>query len=155
GSIDIPDGVPDLYTMNPLWGEVYYLSNLNSSDYKGIVLEFTRRQYRGWEMNGSYTWSESKGDGEDWRQEFGDDRSLLLLEMAAEVRRPVIGEMLAAVGLEGEIVCAATGGTTQYLAEAAGFVEGDDSRLAALAKQENVERVRVIGAYPVPLDGKS
>jgi chorismate mutase len=84
----------------------------------------------------------------------GDDRSLLLVEMAAEVRRPVIGEMLAAAGLEGEIVCAATDGTTQYLAEAAGFVEGDDSRLAALAKQENVERVRVIGAYPVPLDGR-
>ncbi|MCK5274322.1 MAG: chorismate mutase [Alphaproteobacteria bacterium] len=85
----------------------------------------------------------------------GDDRSLLLLEMAAEVRRPVIGEMLAAAGLEGEIVCAATDGTTQYLAEAAGFVEDDDSRLAALAKHENVERVRVIGAYPAPLDGKS
>lgn len=85
----------------------------------------------------------------------GDDRSLLLLEMAAEVRRPVIGEMLAAAGLEGKIVCAATGGMTQYLAEAAGFVEGNDSRLTALAKQENVERVRVIGAYPAPLGGKS
>jgi chorismate mutase len=85
----------------------------------------------------------------------GDDRSLLLLETAAEVRRPVIGEMLAKAGLEGEIVCAATDGTTLYLAEAAGFLEGDDSRLAALAKQENVERVRVIGAYPTPLDGKS
>ena len=85
----------------------------------------------------------------------GDDRSLLLLEMAAEVRRPVIGEMLTKAGLEGEIVCAATDGTIQYLAEAAGFVEGGDSRLAALAKQENVERVRVIGAYPAPLNGIS
>ena len=85
----------------------------------------------------------------------GDDRSLLLLETAAEVRRPVIREMLAKAGLEGEIVCAATDGTTQYLAEAAGFVEGNDSRLTALAEQDNVERVRVIGAYPTPLDGKS
>jgi hypothetical protein len=85
----------------------------------------------------------------------GDDRSLLLLETAAEVRRPVIGEMLAKVGLEGEIVSAAADGTTQYLAEAAGFVEGNDSRLAALTKQENVERVRVIGAYPAPLGGNS
>ncbi len=85
----------------------------------------------------------------------GDDRSLLLLETTAEVRRPVIGEMLAAAGLKGEIVCAAVDGTTQYLAEAAGFMEDGDGRLAALAKQKNVERARVIGAYPTPLDGNS
>ncbi len=85
----------------------------------------------------------------------GDDRSLLLLETTAEVRRPVIGEMLAAAGLEGEIVSAAADGMTQYLAEAVGFLEDGDSRLAALAKQKNVERARVIGAYPTPLDGKS
>ena len=88
-------------------------------------------------------------------EESGDDRSLLLLETAAEVRRPVIGEMLAAAGLEGKIVCAATDGTTQYLAEARGFLENDDTRVAALTAQANVERVRVIGAYPAPLDGAS
>ena len=84
----------------------------------------------------------------------GDDRSLLLMEMAAEVRRPVIGEMLAAAGLGGKIVCAAADGTNQYLAEAEGFVEDGDSRLATLAEQENVERLRVIGAYPSPLNGE-
>jgi chorismate mutase-like protein len=88
-------------------------------------------------------------------EESGDDRSLLLLEVADQVRRPVIGEMLAAAGLEGDIVCAATDGTTQYLAEAGGFLEKGDSRVAALAKQANVERVRVIGTYPAPLDGAS
>jgi chorismate mutase/prephenate dehydratase len=85
----------------------------------------------------------------------GDDRSLLLLETTAQVRRPVIGEMLAKAGMEGEIVCAAADGTHQYLAEVAGFLEGGDSRLATLAKQENVERVRVIGAYPAPFNGNS
>ena len=85
----------------------------------------------------------------------GDDRSLLLLEMTADVRRTVIAEMLAKAGLEGQFVCAAADGTHQYLAEAAGFLESSDSRLVKLAKQENVERVRVIGAYPAPLDGNS
>lgn len=83
----------------------------------------------------------------------GDDRSLLLLEMAAEVRRPVIGEMLTAASLEGKIVCAAADGSNQYLADAAGFLEDGDGRLTRLAQQENVERVKVIGAYPAPLAG--
>lgn len=81
----------------------------------------------------------------------GDDRSLLLIETRAEVRRPVIGEMLASAALEGEFLCVADDGTNQYLAEAAGFVEPDDERLGALMEQKNVERARVIGAYPVPL----
>lgn len=88
-------------------------------------------------------------------EESGDDRSLLLMEMSTEVRRPVIGELLAAAGIEGEIVCVATDSSCQYLAEAAGFLENDDARLATLAKQDNVERVRVIGAYPTPIDRTS
>ena len=88
-------------------------------------------------------------------EDSGDDRSLLLLETAAEIRRPVIAEMLAAIGIDGEIVSAATDGSRQYLAEAAGFLADGDSRLANLAKQENVERVRVIGAYPTPLGANS
>ena len=84
-----------------------------------------------------------------------DDRSLLLMETTVEVRRPVIGELLTAAGLEGENICAAADGTTQYLAEVAGFLENSDDRLVKLAKQKNIERVRVIGSYPVPLDGNS
>jgi chorismate mutase-like protein len=83
----------------------------------------------------------------------GKDRSLLLLEAKAEVRRAVIGEMLAGAGLEGEIVCAAADGTTQYLAEARGFIENGDATVAALEKHKNIERARVIGAYPAPLGG--
>lgn len=88
-------------------------------------------------------------------EESGDDRSLMLLETSASVRRPIIGEMLAAAGLDGKIVCAAIDGTAQYLAEAAGFLENGDGRVAALAGQKIVERVRVIGTYPAPLDGAS
>jgi chorismate mutase/prephenate dehydratase len=86
-------------------------------------------------------------------EESGDDRSLLLIETRTEVRRPVIGEMLAGAGMMGEILCAADDGTCQYLAEVAGFVAPDDQRLVDLSGQKNVERARVIGAYPVPLGG--
>ncbi len=71
-----PDGIPDLYTVNPFWGEVNLIGNFNSADYEGVVLGIARRQYRGWELQGSYTWSMARGDGEDFRQFLGDDDSL-------------------------------------------------------------------------------
>jgi hypothetical protein len=71
------DGVPDLYVQNPGWGDMFLVSNLNSIDYQAYVFELIRRQYRSWEMQASYTWSEAKGDGEDFNQALGDDRSLL------------------------------------------------------------------------------
>jgi hypothetical protein len=77
GRIERPDGVPDLYTLNPFWGPVYRISNTNASDYEGITLAFDRRQYRGWELHASYTWSISTGNGEDFDQFFGDDNSNL------------------------------------------------------------------------------
>ncbi len=72
-----PDGFPDLYIQNPFWGEVFQVGNFNSSDYEAYVLEIVRRQYRGWELQGSYAWSRSTGDGEDFGQGIGDDRSLV------------------------------------------------------------------------------
>lgn len=84
-------------------------------------------------------------------EDSGDDRSLLLLETGQEVRRPVVREMLAAAGLDGEIVCAAADGTAHYLAEAAGFLGNGDDAVGALQQLKNVERVRIIGAYPAPI----
>jgi hypothetical protein len=72
-----PDGVKDLYVANPGWVDVLLLGNFNSADYDALVLELVRRQFRGWEMQFSYTWSESQGDGEDFLQEFGNDNALL------------------------------------------------------------------------------
>jgi hypothetical protein len=72
-----PDGRPDLYIQNPAWGEIYLVSNSNLINYQGYVFEIIRRQYRSWEMQASYTWSKAKGDGEDFNQALGDDRSLL------------------------------------------------------------------------------
>ncbi len=71
-----PDGVPDLYSLSPFWGSVSMIGNFNRARYEGVVLELVRRQYRGWEMQASYTWSMARGDGEDYDQLLGDDHSL-------------------------------------------------------------------------------
>jgi hypothetical protein len=71
-----PDDRTDLYLQNPFWGDIYLIGNFNSIDYEAVVLELIRRQYRNWEMNASYTWSEARGDGEDFFQALGDDPTL-------------------------------------------------------------------------------
>ncbi|MDH3786396.1 MAG: hypothetical protein OEV00_13865, partial [Acidobacteriota bacterium] len=75
--LERPDGIPDLYLQNPGWGDIYVVGNFNSIDYDGVVLALTRRQYKSWEMQASYTYSRARGDGEDFQQLLGDDRSLL------------------------------------------------------------------------------
>jgi hypothetical protein len=75
--LERPDGIPDLYVQNPAWGDIFLVGNLNSIDYEAMVLELVRRQYRSWELQASYTFSKAKGDGEDFNQALGDDRSLL------------------------------------------------------------------------------
>ena len=75
--LEKPDGVADLYLQNPGWGDIFLVGNFNKIDYDGVVLALTRRQYRSWEMQASYTYSKAKGDGEDFQQQLGDDRSLL------------------------------------------------------------------------------
>jgi hypothetical protein len=72
-----PDGRADLYKMNPFWGSIYQIGNHNEADYDAVVLQIVRRQYRGWELQGSYTWSQAEGNGEDFNQFLGDDRSTL------------------------------------------------------------------------------
>jgi outer membrane receptor protein involved in Fe transport len=75
--LERPDGIPDLYVQNPGWGTMYWVSNVNKIDYQAHVFELIRRQYRSWEMQASYVWSEAKGDGEDFNQALGDDRTTL------------------------------------------------------------------------------
>jgi hypothetical protein len=71
-----PDGIADLYVANPGWVDLLLVGNSNSADYDAWVLEVIRRQYRNWELQFSYTWSESIGDGEDFLQEYGNDNAL-------------------------------------------------------------------------------
>ncbi|MCP3981089.1 MAG: TonB-dependent receptor [bacterium] len=72
-----PDGLPDLYVQNPGWADILLVGNFNEADYEAYVVEFVRRQYRGWQMNASYTWSEAYGQAEDFAQVLGNERTLI------------------------------------------------------------------------------
>ena len=67
------DGYLDSYVYNPGWGAIDSVGNVNAARYEGIVLEVTRRQYRNWQMQASYTWSRAIGDAEAFSSYVGDD----------------------------------------------------------------------------------
>lgn len=75
--LEQPDGVPDLYVQNPGWGSIFLVGNFNEADYEAFIVSLTRRQYRSWEMQASYTFSEAVGNGEDFTQAVGDDATLI------------------------------------------------------------------------------
>jgi hypothetical protein len=73
---DRPDGRPDLYLQNPAWRGLMLLSNFNSAEYDAVVLEFVRRLFRNWQLEGSYTYSEAIGDAEDFDLLLGNEQNL-------------------------------------------------------------------------------
>jgi hypothetical protein len=74
------DGIPDLYVQNPAWGSIFLVGNFNEADYHALVLELVRRQFRSWQLEGSYTYSKAVGDAEDFQVSLGDDRTTLVDE---------------------------------------------------------------------------
>ena len=70
-----PDGVADAYLLNPSFGSIYLVGNYNTTDFVAYILELTRRQYKGWQMEASYTYSRAVGDAEDYNTLAGDDLS--------------------------------------------------------------------------------
>jgi hypothetical protein len=80
GNVQLPDGYLDTYVYNPGWGTIYEVGNYNTADYRALVLEFVRRQYRNWQMVASYTYSRAVGDAEDFNSFLGDDRTTLEAE---------------------------------------------------------------------------
>ena len=81
GILDPPahrrDGLPDLYTLNPAWGQIMVVGNVNTTDYSAALVELTRRYSHGWGLQGSYTWSRALGDAEQFDQLLGDEPALL------------------------------------------------------------------------------
>ena len=71
------DGLADLYALNPAWGQVMLVGNVNTADYSAALLELTRRYSHGWAFQGSYTWSRAVGDAEAFDQLLGDEPALL------------------------------------------------------------------------------
>jgi hypothetical protein len=68
-----PDGLPDLYALNPVWGQVMVVGNHNTADYSAALLEVVRRFAHGWGLQVSYTWSRAIGDAEAFDQLLGDE----------------------------------------------------------------------------------
>jgi len=73
--VDINHG-PGGVVYNPGWGEILLVGNFNESDYSSYLVELVRRFHRGWELNGSYTWSEAVGNAEDFNQLLGNSIDL-------------------------------------------------------------------------------
>ncbi|MBP7147705.1 MAG: TonB-dependent receptor [Acidobacteria bacterium] len=75
--LDIPDGIPDLQVVSPMFNQVLKIGNYNQSDYQAYILELNRRFYQNWEFSASYTWSESLGQAEDYNQGLGNDATMV------------------------------------------------------------------------------
>jgi hypothetical protein len=73
GGRTLPNGSPDLYTVNYNFNEVLRVTNANSYDYEAWELKLVKRLHRNWQMQASYTWSEAFGQAESYSSLLGND----------------------------------------------------------------------------------
>jgi hypothetical protein len=80
GATRAPDATPDLYIHNFFFNQIYRLGNFNTSEYKGVEIQVTKRLSRKWQMDASYTYSRAQGDAESFLSALGDDPATLAYE---------------------------------------------------------------------------
>jgi outer membrane receptor protein involved in Fe transport len=80
GGTPVGDNIPDLFIYNYFFNQIFRLGNFNTSTYKGIELQITKRLSRKWQMDTSYTYSRTQGDAEDFQSALGDDPASLPYE---------------------------------------------------------------------------
>ena len=68
-----PDGQPDLFAFNPFFNQVMHVGNHNSSRHESLQFRLTRRMSRRWQMTGSYVYSTTVGDAEEFISPLGND----------------------------------------------------------------------------------
>jgi hypothetical protein len=68
-----PNGAVDLYAVSPNFNQVLRVGNPGTARYRGVTLEIVRRQFRGWQMAGSYTYSRAVGQGLAFNALAGND----------------------------------------------------------------------------------
>jgi len=73
---NIPNGAPDLYTVNNSFNRILRVGNYNSSEYDAIELKIVKRLKHNWQMQFSYTWSEAFGQAATFTSAAGDDPQL-------------------------------------------------------------------------------
>lgn len=81
----------------------------------------------------------------------GDDRTLLVVETAAEVGRGAVDDMLVKAGMSARIIASHRNDLHLHLVEADGFLEADDAGIQLFAARDVIDGVMPIGAYPAPL----
>ncbi len=72
-----PNGVVDLYNLNPYFNQILRIGNYNSSTYRSLELTLNRRLYQGWQAQISYVLSRARGDAEDYLSRLGDDPAFI------------------------------------------------------------------------------
>ncbi len=73
GSVSAPNQAPDLYTVNNQFNQVLRIGNFNSGEYEAWEVKILKRLHRNWQMQASYTWSESFGAAETFNSGLGND----------------------------------------------------------------------------------
>ncbi|HZE89014.1 MAG TPA: hypothetical protein VE404_05670, partial [Verrucomicrobiae bacterium] len=93
-----PNGLVDLYVANPSFDRILRVGNFNDASFDATTLAITKRLLAGWQLQASYTFSRSRGEGEDFTSLSRDDPALSGLEHAplAWDQRHVV--VLAATG---------------------------------------------------------
>jgi len=69
----IPNGAPDLYTVNNGFNQVLRIGNSNSSKFESYELKIVKRLHRNWQMQASYAWSKAFGQSEAFAAAQGND----------------------------------------------------------------------------------
>jgi outer membrane receptor protein involved in Fe transport len=73
GGRPLPNGAPDLYTVNFNFNRVLRIGNVNSYDYESWEVKLVKRLHRNWQMQASYAWSEAFGEAESFLSSTGND----------------------------------------------------------------------------------
>jgi len=69
----VPNGAPDLYTVNNNFNQILRVGNFNSSEYDALEFKIVKRLQHNWQMQFSYTWSEAFGQAEAFSSAAGND----------------------------------------------------------------------------------
>ena len=71
--VNLPNGAPDLYTVNTYFNQILRIGNFNASSYHSYEMKVVKRLHRNWQMQTSYTWSKAFGQAESFDSVLGDD----------------------------------------------------------------------------------
>ena len=69
----IKDNKPDLYISNFFFNQIFRVGNINTSFYRGVEIQLTKRLSRKWQMDASYTYSRNLQQAGSFDSSLGDD----------------------------------------------------------------------------------